>query len=165
MKIKLLKLLWICLLPVLIISCTTVHRKKTEFFYFDQFNPESSFIISKISADRKAGYNGTEELLPHLITGLGVKYGINIIEKAQVQNSKILYLDIYIRENSFVKELNELNSVTIWISIKDSESGNKLAEVMYTEDSARSITSFYQLYKITEAAVKKLAHELHSLKK
>ncbi len=96
-------------------------------------------------------------MVPEILTPLAHAYRLPL---AVQQEQAPLELDISIRELEFTRNLDTLNSISYTAILRDKDSGKKLAQTIYSEETSETIASFYHLYAVTETILKSLSAKL-----
>ena len=145
---------------ILVCSCAALPHRKTEIFLFSEDRLSDTWTIVSLSAEGGSSYPPVTNRLPEMLQSLGRKHGVTIHrrEDSGIADPDALELTLWVREKDFTRSLENLNSITMIITLRD-RSGDLLRAV-YTEESRETVESAYHLYSITEKLVRALAREI-----
>jgi hypothetical protein len=149
----------ICLLAASLISssCLLLPRTRLDVFQYDSVDPELAWSLGSIEVERKTMDEEIARMVPEILAPLAHAYRLPL---AVQQEQAPLELDISIRELEFTRNLDTLNSISYTAILRDKESGKKLAQTIYSEETSETIASFYHLYAVTETILKSLSAKL-----
>jgi hypothetical protein len=143
----------LCLLAAaLAISCETINKKLVEVFADNKEPAPLTWKINAINLEERMFYLGLKEKLPDTLIMLGSKYNIQILEQNQnlPDGTPYLFCDLWIREKTYTKGLNTINSITALLSLTDPATKKVVVRALYTEESEETLKSYQHLYTILE---------------
>jgi hypothetical protein len=139
-------------------SCGTIEKKLVEVFTEDQKPAPKTWKINAINLEERMFYLGIKDTLPDTLIMLGSKYDIRILgqNEAAEDASDFLLCDLWVREKTYTKGLDTINSVTALLSLSDPQSKKVVVRALYTEESQDTLKSYQHLYLILEELFKNI---------
>ncbi len=154
MTSKAIVLLVICMI---LTSCLLLPRTRLDVFQYESIDPESAWSVGDISVDRRALETEIAGMVPEILMPLAHAYRLPLAVR---QEQAPLVLDISIRELEFTRNLDTLNSISYAATLREKDSGKRLAQTIYSEETSETIASFYHLYALTDTILKSLSAKL-----
>lgn len=151
------------LLPVLF-SCMTSGKARTDVIILDPGSLSVHLELGEVKTEPSHLINGMTEELNEIITLLSHKHGFSvhgITPDKAASSPPALTMDMVVHQRAFTREYLNLNSITLVVTLK--REGSRVAEMVYTEESSRSLDSFATLYQILDATFPVLYEEVNSV--
>ncbi len=151
-KIRVSKLLLYLLAAALLVSCGTINRKLVEVFADNKEPASLTWKINAINLEERMFYLGLKEKLPDTLIMLGSKRNIQILGQNETmpEGADYLLCELWIREKTYTKGLDTINSITALLSLSNPVSKKVVVRALYTEESEETLKSYQHLYEILE---------------
>ncbi len=139
-------------------SCGTINKKLVEVFNDEKKPISKIWKIGKINLEERMFYLGIKEKLPDTLIMLGSKFNIHILGQSEtpMEGNDYLLCNLWVREKTYTKGLDTINSITALLSLSDPESKKVIVRALYTEESQETLKSYQHLYEILEELFKNI---------
>jgi hypothetical protein len=138
-------------------SCVLLPRQKLEAFTYGDFTKSAILSLGNVEVDHATMQERIAKMLPEAITLAAKKNGL-AFSAEQAQASMIM--DLWVSEKNFNRDLETLNSISFSATLRDRESGKTVIKIIYTEETADTLVSFYHLYDVADAVCKSIFEKL-----
>jgi hypothetical protein len=154
------KLLILILILFILTSCTFSKFKRAENTYHNSLEEDINYNItlSEITVVKSTGRDKVRENAENILTILLNNYTREYSLKNEDSRIIDLYASVVIKEETFLKEFETLNTCTIEILLFNNSglSGNPEVISFLTVDTDTTVTSYKFLYSLIERAVESL---------
>lgn len=154
-QIMILSIIVLCWLFLHLGGCVTT-KKRIDTLAYQPLQENQTLAIDSITIDYHRQSNCTEYPVEEILVALGKEHGLDI----RTREPEACYtLSLLVQEARFTRNLEALCSTAAIATVHDSETRVPVAKIVYNEESAATIESFYYLYSVLDQVVEALSHE------